>query len=391
MNHRMLTLLTLAAAAGGMLGAGCARQMQEQYFAATDPETGTTNYYRLSISGWGGGGVDYHLQAGYFSAAAVDVLRGSMPDVPILDLPVEQVEKFDALTDRFQNRLLQEAEILSPDPAAKLAEVQTLIGRLSEERDALTVELDTLELEGAIADSSVREHDARLKAAEKKRADAKTTLDGIDPSSGDIEAAREALRACTSAVVSARQDFLAAQRRKETIASLKISTQTSLNGANHAIENAATLLNALMQAVLAGAGGPAEEGEGGLSREDVIELSRLVWLGSLSSSDVASIGMTESVDPYQFRKLVFWSTANNIDLQSYAAEIDGVIDNVMSIAQTAKTQAAARKAQHKGNKDFVKSMVDTVVQDPVQRAALDTALNHLFPDASSGSGGGGEP
>ena len=57
---------------------GCAIHDQVQYFSATDPESGETNYYKMTISGWGAGGTDYHMQAGYFSAAAVDVLQATL-------------------------------------------------------------------------------------------------------------------------------------------------------------------------------------------------------------------------------------------------------------------------------------------------------------------------
>ena len=45
----ILTLLAYLAAAPG-----CAVHKQVQYFAATDPETGLTNYYKMTVTGSGG-------------------------------------------------------------------------------------------------------------------------------------------------------------------------------------------------------------------------------------------------------------------------------------------------------------------------------------------------
>ena len=70
-------LLPLSAMAGALLLAmavgGCTVHEQVQYFAATDPDTGATNYYKMTVRGSGGLGIgDYRVQAGYFSSAAVD-------------------------------------------------------------------------------------------------------------------------------------------------------------------------------------------------------------------------------------------------------------------------------------------------------------------------------
>lgn len=97
---------------------GCASHDQVQYFEVADPESGNVNYYRLSVHGQGGLGVDYHMQAGYFSAASVDVLRGQMPNMPEVDLPVEQQDAFERLTDAYYDALLRFAESL-PAPTSQ--------------------------------------------------------------------------------------------------------------------------------------------------------------------------------------------------------------------------------------------------------------------------------
>ena len=68
----------------------------------------------------------------------------------------------------------------------------------------------------------------------------------------------------------------------------------------------------------------------------IIQLARTVWIGSLSTADIASIGQTQNTNPFQFRKLVFWATAENLDLNQYAGEIDSVIDNMVQVATNAR-------------------------------------------------------
>lgn len=107
------TRLFIVAMVLGMWSSGCAVHKQVQYFAATNPETGITNYYRMTVSG-GGIATDFHLQAGYFSAAAVDILRGSMPNVPILDMSLQEEERFQRLAKLFHANIHQKAKEIAP-------------------------------------------------------------------------------------------------------------------------------------------------------------------------------------------------------------------------------------------------------------------------------------
>jgi len=201
--------------------AGCVRHQQVQHFAVRDPDTGATNYYRMTIKGGNNAtAVKYQMQAGYFSAAAVDILRGQMPKIPQLDLDPAQQEVFDALLNEFYGSLLDEAR-------------------------------------------------------------RKTGGAGED---------------CLAEGVGADDEVIAAK-------------------------DAATL------------------------EEQALYLARLVWLGSLSASDVASVGMTQHTNPYQFRKLVFWTTVQNIDINEFATQIDGIIEQVTSLGLAFKEIAKARAAE----------------------------------------------
>lgn len=195
-----------------LLYSGCVAHEQRQYFEVVDPETGNVNYYRMTIRGGGGLGVDYNLQAGYFSAASVDVLRGRMPDIPEVDLPIENDAAFDALTAKYYNAL---SDLSSPAP--------------------------------------------------------------VDPS-------------------------------------------VSIDDA-------------------------------------VLRQARLVWFGQLSPADVAAMGMTQSTNPFEFRKLVFWASANNIDLRSYGAEIDAMLDSATTLIRAGKTQHRRSGERRKGIRTFIDELI----------------------------------
>ena len=242
-----------------MMPSACAVHKQVQYFAAMDPDTGVTNYYRMTVTGSGGMGISYRLQAGYFSAAAVDVLRGSMPKVPVLDLPVEQLEVFDGLTQHLHAALIQEAKRVQDVP----------------------------------------ESGANLVAS---------------------------------------QGSAAADRRLDCTQQYE------------AFED-----------------------------ERILRLARVVWMGSLSSSDLASIGMTGNLSPYQFRKLVFWATGTNVDLNQFAGEIDGVIDNAVAIASAAKTQRDQKKKQAKARREGLQNVIDFLPFDPAQKELIRGLLESNSP------------
>lgn len=201
-----------------MAGAGCAMHDQVQYFEVVDPESGNVNYYRMTVRGHGGFGVDYHLQAGYFSAASVDVLRGQMPNLPEVDLPVEQDAAFDRLVSQYYEAL-------------------TTAG-----------------------------------------------------------------------------DRLAASRT----------------------------------------GAPPDEG----LDDAVLRQARLVWFGQLSPADVAAMGMNQTANPFQFRKLVFWAASKNVDLRMFGNEIDAMISNATALVRAQKSEGRWRDARREGLQTLLGNLVE---------------------------------
>ena len=115
------------------------------------------------------------------------------------------------------------------------------------------------------------------------------------------------------------------------------------------------------------------------------ELARIIWYGSLSSSDLASIGMTQNTNPFQFRKLVFWATAANIDLNRYAGEIDAVIDNVVQIAQSYKKRAEQRKAERSKRRNTLDKLIERVI--PLDEGDTVKSIIDLIDPAGATGGG----
>lgn len=236
--------------------AGCVQHQQIQHFAVRDPDTGATNYYRMTIKGGNNAtAVQYQMQAGYFSAAAVDILRGQMPKIPQLDLDPEQQKVFDALLNEFYGSLLEEARRRT----------------------------------GGVGKECVDES-------------------GVAGDGGERLAAK---------------------------------TMTQLE-------------------------------------EQALYLARLVWLGSLSASDVASVGMTQHTNPYQFRKLVFWTTVQNIDINEFATEIDGIIEQVTSLGLAFKEIAKAREAERTNDRQRSKTVLNAIREatkdDPLIAPLVQTVL-----------------
>lgn len=214
------------------LHVGCVSHRQQQYFEVVDPESGNVNFYRMTIRGGAGLGADYQLQAGYFSAASVDVLRGRIPEIPEVDLPVENDAAFDALTARYYD-----------------------------------------------------------------------------------------------ALVAMSDDLIA----------------------------------------------------GGAGEEAVLERARLVWFGQLSPADVAAMGMNQSTNPFEFRKLVFWTSANNLDLRAYGGEIDAMIDSATTLVRAAKAQNKSRTSRRKGVRAFILKVIES---QPAMAPYVDSIKALLEPESS---------
>lgn len=215
MREVHLSIRTRLPALPLLFTAACVAHRQVQYFEVVEPGTGHVNYYRMTVEGRGAAGAAYQMQAGYLSAASVDVLRGQLPAMPEVDLPIEHDGAYDALVAGYYRSLLEAADALPP----------------------------TREI---------------------------TPTGRADPDSPRTAAARRDLDA----------HFLAR--------------------------------------------------------------ARLVWFGQLSPADVASMGMHGAANPFQFRKLVFWTAARSIDLRQFGAEVDAAVASAVTLVRARKAESRER-------------------------------------------------
>src|SRR5690606_6287712 len=100
------------------------------------------------------------------------------------------------------------------------------------------------------------------------------------------------------------------------------------------------------------------EGGAGLSLDDaVLRRARLVWFGQLSPADVAAMGMNRTPNPFEFRKRVFWASANNVDLRAYGSEIDAMIDSATTLIRARKAEQQANAANRQGVRAFITQLL----------------------------------
>ncbi len=106
-------------------------------------------------------------------------------------------------------------------------------------------------------------------------------------------------------------------------------------------ENRRTYFKAIRAAYLRTAQARAEElasryADGAMDPQQfdqvMTEISRAVWAVTLSDSDLASLGQVRSVDPFEFRKLVFYASARAVALDRYNAQVDSAIQKTNALA-----------------------------------------------------------
>lgn len=106
-------------------------------------------------------------------------------------------------------------------------------------------------------------------------------------------------------------------------------------------EDRRTYFKAIRAAYLRTAQARAEElagqyADGGMDPQQfdqvMTEIARAVWAVTLSDSDLASLGQVRSVDPFEFRKLVFYASARAVALDRYNAQVDSAIQKTSALA-----------------------------------------------------------
>lgn len=135
------------------------------------------------------------------------------------------------------------------------------------------------------------------------------------------------------------------------------------------------------------AGGAAAAAASGDSNYDssLNEVARQAWFASMSNGDIVSMGRTRSDDPHVFRKLVFYATAKNLDLQkTIGPQIDSMISKVQTLARREQQRAAARQVQQRGLRRLAQGLpADSPVRTIVDAVFAATAEPSTDDEESS--------
>lgn len=401
---------------------GCADHKSQQYFAVRDEDTGAVNYYRMTIKGGGAWGVDYKMQAGYFSAASVDVLRGQMPKIAELDLPVEQLEVFDRALEEFYGFVLEQAKAVAcrsdPEVAAIVSKSISQFAKARQEsaeaeieilntrrdlrisaRDDLKKDLDDemkvqVQLKEERASIKAKRNTARDELAKAQHENAptsgETTTNESEEDSdnanrgNDLEEKQRTFRQLENDLSDKDKELTNSRLRIDSLKRQTRALVDEIESVDNEIARYTVVKNRFAAAAATAAERASKLAEAyakdGTATGSIValtpdafedrvrRLARFVWYTSLSSADVASIGMTESSNPYEFRKLVFWATAKNLDLNQFGGEIDAVIDNATGIGLALKTNHEQRKAakeqEAQARHKQIQSLLDKVTQMP---------------------------
>jgi hypothetical protein len=402
---------------------GCVQHEDVQYFAVVDSE-GNQNYFRVTVKCCSLG-TDYRMQSGHFSAAAVDVIRGAMPEIPTLDLPLEHARVLDEAVSLYHQRLLRQGYAMvpyQPDRALWMGVAQ----QIDETRRAILNASKTLD-EG-------KDLQRRLKIAQglAKRANAlepttqpvgetpqppkespdtneaqqQALQEAIDKAWRDlvneakaagIEPTAENLRPRARQVLQEALDAQAPERAqaerdltrllsliKQQKADLAKITGTAPPGK---IEDVASAL-ALTEAEARPPTGPAATQpalpfgtELGTIDNQLKELARLIWFASLSTQDLIAMGQLRTTDAYQFRKHVIWISATQFNLEKIGGHIDSIINSAIGLASVAKEQAAKRSAQRKAKKKWLVGALKRAT--PVLGPEAAPLADILFPEGGA--------
>ena len=113
----------------------------------------------------------------------------------------------------------------------------------------------------------------------------------------------------------------------------------------------------------------------------MLGIARQAWFAYLSDGDIISMGETRKTDPYQFRKLVFYTSASNIDLSQYSDEIDSAISKVEGLARGFKNIRDAQREAERARRDAaIKNAAAVISTLPgPQQAAVQILCDTLLP------------
>jgi hypothetical protein len=96
--------------------------------------------------------------------------------------------------------------------------------------------------------------------------------------------------------------------------------------------------------------------------EGTMYFSRLMARAMLSAADLQSVGEEDTLDPYKFRKLVYFASTKPLKVADFSGEIRDVESSLNTVSVTLGQVAKARGADAAANQKFVQAQIDALAQ-----------------------------
>ena len=324
---------------------GCAHFTQAQYFEVRtppDPITGKVfrNFYRMTVSGQGSFQKKYNMRAAYISKAALDSLRGEEVKIPIIDMPEENEEAFDSIKKSY------------------LESAESFAYGLSGRKD---------------------------KTPSEKEATAEKPANSNEVTNGT-----------TSVTVATKEDGTkVTTTTNNTTVTTTEKKQAAANTGNGAKPEAARLTLEIRDSAANTGNGAKPEAEGSSKPTwmdhdaTMLAIARQAWFAYMNDGDIISMGDTQTVDSYLFRKLVFYTSAENFDLANYTTEIDNAITKTEGLARGFKKirddQRAAAKQRANATLEQGKKVIELL---PANHQPAAEVLYEMLKAATVGASSG---
>lgn len=113
--------------------------------------------------------------------------------------------------------------------------------------------------------------------------------------------------------------------------------------------------------------------------DDYLSIARLGWFASLSDADFQSMGTAGKADPYAFRKLVFYSNAENFNLKEYNSQISSTLDKATLLAKKFREERLAEQAKRQTQKKAAAKWVSGQIPDLNTQESVNALIDILAP------------
>ena len=136
-----------------------------------------------------------------------------------------------------------------------------------------------------------------------------------------------------------------------------LSDPPEVSGCEDQLEAVAEIREIFFDALTKEAKAARDAGEG---ERSLVRIARALWVAGADQLTVASIGYTGSLNPYVFKKLVFWAEADPIDLQQFQGQFDNIVRNSFAVVAGMRERAKKRKAEKESEKQQRNALINSV-------------------------------